>query len=140
MGVGRQPQHHGDAPVARQRAGKHLPAAGVLAIVADLVEQQRRSGAGALRQPRHGAELDIPIDLGVDRLQLTRAIERLHPAAQVAEGNWLAFYRHGFSRSGHVAPFFAAGWGLVKSTERDACDSLSPRPGRGWGEGASPLD
>ena len=53
MGVGRQPEHHGDAAVARQRAGKDLLAAGVLAIVADLVEQQRRPVTGALGKARH---------------------------------------------------------------------------------------
>ncbi len=128
MSVGRQPEHHGDAPIARQRAGKHLPAAGVLAIVADLVEQQRRPGAGPLGQPRHGAKLDIPIDLGVDRLQLAGAIERLQPAAQIAEDNGFAFYRHGFSRLMLRRSSLPAG--LVKSRPR-VQESSPPAEGRG---------
>ena len=48
-------------------------------------------------------------------LQFARGIEALHPAAEIAERNGLSFYRHGFSRSGHVASFFAAGIGVVKS-------------------------
>ena len=94
MRVGRQPEHHGDAARARQPAGKHLAAAGIGAVIADIVEQQRRPGAGALRQPRDGAELDIPIDLGVDLLQFAGALERLHPAAHIAERNRLSFCAH----------------------------------------------
>ena len=94
MGVGRQPEHHGDAARARQSAGEHLAAAGIGAVIADIVEQERRPGAGALRQPRDGAELDIPIDLGVDLLQFAGALERLHPTAQIAKRNRLSFCAH----------------------------------------------
>ena len=99
MRVGRQPEHHGDAARARQPAGEHLAAAGIGAVIADIVEQQSRPGAGALRQPRNGAELDIPIDLGVDLLQFAGALERLHPAAQIAKRNRLSFTVHKLSRS-----------------------------------------
>ncbi len=71
MGVGRQPQHHCDAPVAQQRGSEDAAAAAVrLVVVLDVVEQQRLAGPGALRQPRDGAELEVPIDLGVDLVQL----------------------------------------------------------------------
>ena len=53
-------------------------------------------GARPLRQPHDGAELDVPIDLGVDRLQLALRLQRGDPAAQVAEGDRLAFNRHVF--------------------------------------------
>ncbi len=51
MGVGWAAHQHGDAAVARQPAGEHLPAARVLAVIADLVEQQSLAGARPLRQP-----------------------------------------------------------------------------------------
>ena len=68
MRVGGQAEHHGDAARARQAAGEDLAAARIGAIIADIVEQDGGPGAGALRQPRDGAELDIPVDLGVDPL------------------------------------------------------------------------
>src|SRR3979409_1878738 len=53
MGIGRKAQQHGHAAVARQPAGEHAPAsAGGRVVVLDVVEQQRRPRAGALRQPR----------------------------------------------------------------------------------------
>jgi hypothetical protein len=98
MRVWRQPEHHGDAAGARQPAGKDLAAARVRAVIADIAEEERGSGAGALGQTRDGAELDIPIDLGVDALQFAGGVERLHPAAQIAERNRLSFARHRLSR------------------------------------------
>ncbi len=68
MGVGWQAEHHGDAARVRQAAGEDLVAAAVGAVVADIVEQHRRPGAGTLRQARDGAEFDVPIDLGIDRV------------------------------------------------------------------------
>ena len=62
------------------------------AVVLDVVEQQRRPGAGALRQPRDGAELDVPIDLGVDRAAVRPAASSAcDPAAQIAERDRLSF-------------------------------------------------
>ena len=73
---------------------------GIGAVVADIVEQHRGPGAGALRQPRDGAELDIPIDFGVDTLQFAGVIERLDPIAHVAERDRLSFCGHGLSGIG----------------------------------------
>jgi len=73
----RQSHQHGEPPIAGERSGHDLPAAAVGAVVADIVEQQRRSVGRALRQPRHGAELDIPVDLGVDALKLPAASSAL---------------------------------------------------------------
>ena len=86
MRVRRQPEHHGDAAVVVQRRAEDAAAAALrLVVVLDVVEQQRRAGAGALRQPHDGAELDVPIDLGVDLVQLARRAQRVDPAAQIAE-------------------------------------------------------
>lgn len=41
-------------------------------VVLDVVEQQRRTLAGALREPRDGAELDVPIDFGGNLGELAR--------------------------------------------------------------------
>ena len=94
MRVRRHAEHHGDAARARQAAGEDLAAARIGAVVLDVVEQHRGSGAGALRQPRDGAELDIPIDLGFDALQFARGIERFDPTADVAERDRLSFRAH----------------------------------------------
>ena len=119
MGVGRQAQHHGDAAVARQAAGEHAAATRVLAVVADSVESERRPGAGPLRQPRHGAELDIPVHLGVDRMQFAGGFERLHPAAQVAEGDWFPFRGHCLSRCVQVT--------VLLRIAAKSCQFTSPR-------------
>jgi len=50
----------------------------------------RRSGPGALRQPRDGAELDVPVDLAVDVLHFALRAQRREPTAHVAKGNRLA--------------------------------------------------
>ena len=98
MGVGRQAHHHGDAAIAAEPAGEHRAAAGgVLVVVLDVVEQQRRAGARALGDARDGAELDVPIDLGVDLVQFAGRLQRLHPVAHIAEGDRLAFGGHHFS-------------------------------------------
>ena len=98
MGVGRQSHHHGDAAIAAEAAGEHRAAAGgVLVVVLDVVEQQRRAGARPLRDARDGAELDVPIDLGVDLAQFAGRLQRLHPVAHIAEGDGLAFGGHHFS-------------------------------------------
>ena len=86
MRVRRQAQHHRDAAVAVEAGAEDATAAALrLVVVLDVVEEQRLAGAGALRQPHDGAELDIPIHLGVDPLQLGRALERRDPAAQIPE-------------------------------------------------------
>ncbi len=94
MSVGRQTQHHGNAARAGQSAGENLTTPRIGAVVADIAEQQRWSGAGALRQAGNGAELDVPIDLGVDARQFTGAVKRRHPTAQIAERHRLSFARH----------------------------------------------
>src|SRR6185503_16254980 len=81
--------------IAAEPAGEHRAAARVvLVVVLDIGEQQRRTGAGALRHPGDGAELDVPIDLGVDLAQFSGRLQRLHPVAHVAEGYGLSF--HGY--------------------------------------------
>ncbi len=99
MGVGRHAHHHGDAPVARQAAAEDAAAPSVGAVVLDVVEQQRRAVAGALGEPHHGAELDIPVDLGVDLPDLAGVVQRLDPAAEIAEGDRLAFDVHSLFQS-----------------------------------------
>src|SRR6266403_2004078 len=61
-------------------------------------------GPGALRQPRDGAELDVPVDLAVDLAQLPGRLQRLEPAAHVAVSNRFSFWRHTHS-SPEVAAF-----------------------------------
>src|SRR5262249_28645925 len=63
-------------------------------VVLDVVEDERLAGAGPLRQPHDGAELDVPVDLGVDFGELALRLERLNPAAQVAEGDGPSFGGH----------------------------------------------
>ena len=100
MGVGRQAQHDGDAPIVVERGAEHAPAAAVrLVVVLDVVEQHRPPGAGPLRQPHDGAELDVPIHLRIDLLQLVVGAQRLDPAAQITESNRLAF--------NHSSPFIS---------------------------------
>src|SRR6516162_1674626 len=94
MGVWRQAEHHGDAASAREPSGENLPTTGIGAVVTDIAEQERRPGAGALREARNRAELDIPIDFGVDALQFAGAVERLDPTAQIAKRYWLSLARH----------------------------------------------
>ena len=92
MGVGRQAEHHGDAAVVVERGAEDAAAAARRRVVVlDVVEQERRAGAGALRQPHDGAELDVPVDLGVDLVQLAGRLQRLDPAAQIAEGDRFSF-------------------------------------------------
>ncbi len=92
MGVGRQPQHHRDAAVVVERRAEDLPAAARRRVVVlDVVEDERLAGAGSLRQPHDGAELDVPVDLGVDFGELALRFERLDKAAQIAEGDRLSF-------------------------------------------------
>src|SRR5918995_2689659 len=62
MRVRRQPQHHGDAAIAPEPPGEDATAAAVwLVVVLDVVEHERRAGAGSLRHAQNCAELDIPI-------------------------------------------------------------------------------
>src|SRR6516164_2157520 len=92
MGVGRQPQHHRDAAVIVERGAENAPAAARRRVVVlDVVEDERLAGAGPLRQPHDGAELDVPVDLGVDFGELALRPERLDEAAQIAEGDRLSF-------------------------------------------------
>ena len=56
---------------------------------------------------------------------------------QALDGNGFAFYRHGLSRSGHVAPFFAASRGVVKSPSAPAVAGEGYHPAKqSGGEGA----
>ena len=109
MGVGRDAEHHGDAPIARQPAAEHPAAPGIGAIVLDVVEQQRRAVAGALGEPHDGADLDIPVDLRVDLLDLAGVVERLDPAAEIAIGDRLAFDVHCLFQ--FVLPGWGRSWG-----------------------------
>ena len=93
--VGREPQHHGNAPIARQAVGEDPAAAAVrFVIILDVVEQQRRAGARALRQSRDGAKLDIPVNLGVDLLKFAGGLQRGDPAAKISKGNRLSLHGH----------------------------------------------
>ena len=94
MGVGGGAKHHGDAPIAREPAAEYPPAARIGAVVLDVVEHQRRAVAGALGEPHHRADLDVPIDLGVDLPDLAGCVQRLDPAAKIAVGDRLAFDVH----------------------------------------------
>jgi len=95
MGVGRQPQHHGDAAVIVERGAENAPAAARRRVVVlDVVEDERLAGAGPLRQPHDGAELDVPVDLGVDFGELALRFEHRDPATQVAEGDGPSFGGH----------------------------------------------
>src|SRR5262249_15725680 len=60
-------------------------------VVLDVVEDERLADAGPLRQPHDGAELDVPVDLGVDFGELALRLERIDKAAQIAEGDSLSF-------------------------------------------------
>src|SRR5262249_51194305 len=83
--VGRQAEHHGDAALVVEGRAEYAAAAALrLVVVLDVVEQERTAGAGALRQSHDGAKLDVPVDLGVDLMQLARCAQRVHPAAQIA--------------------------------------------------------
>src|ERR1700748_820395 len=95
MAVGRQPQHHGDAAIVVERGAENAPAAARRRVVVlDVVEDERLAGAGTLRQAHDGAELDVPVDLGVDLGELVLRLERGDPAAQITEGDGLAFDGH----------------------------------------------
>src|SRR5262249_46897026 len=61
----------------------------------DVVEDERLADARTLRQAHDGAELDIPVDLGVNLGELALRLERGDPAAQIAEGRGLARDGHG---------------------------------------------
>ena len=63
----------------------------LVAVYLDVVEDERLAGAGALRQPHDGAELDVPVDLGVDFGELALRLERFDKAAQIAEGDRFSF-------------------------------------------------
>src|SRR5262249_32258563 len=56
----------------------------------------RLAGAGSLRQPHDGAELEVPIDLGGDLGELVLRLQRRDPAAHVAEGGRLTLDRFAF--------------------------------------------
>ena len=116
MRVGRQPQHHGDAAVARQPVAEDAAAAAIrLVVILDVVEQQRRPGARALRQPHDGAELDIPVDLRFDLAQVAGGLQRGDPAAQIAE-------RHGLALQAHSLP---PACGRPADVERRSCPAQS---------------
>src|SRR5262249_36771112 len=96
VAVRRQPQHHGDAAIIVERGAEDAPAAARRRVVIlDVVGDERLGGAVAVRQAHGGAELDVPVDLGVDLGELALRLERGDPAAQIAEGDGLA-------RDGHL--------------------------------------
>src|SRR5215471_3029 len=94
VGVGGDPEHHGDAAVTREPAAEHAAATRIRPIVPDVVEHHGRAVAGALGEPHHGADLDVPIDLGIDLLNFSGGMQRLDPAAKIAVGDRLAFDVH----------------------------------------------
>ena len=95
VAVGRQPQHHGDAAVIIERGAEDAPAAARRRVVVlDVVEDERLAGAGPLREPHDGAELDVPVDLGSDFRELALLFDRGDPAAQITEGDRLSFDRN----------------------------------------------
>src|SRR5262249_5621017 len=114
MRVGRKPKHHRNATIAGEPADEDAAAAAARAVIADIVEDHRRSGASAGREPRDGPELDIPIDLGIDLLNFAGRAECLHPAAQVAEGNGFSFTDHGLFRMKRAMVSCALGLASVK--------------------------
>ena len=96
MGIGRQPQHHGDATIIVQRGAKNSPAAALRRVVVLDVVEECLAGAGPLREPHDGAELDVPVDLGSDFRELALLFDRGDPAAQITEGDRLSFDRNIF--------------------------------------------
>ena len=94
MGVGRAAQHHGDAAVTRQPAAEDPSAARIRSVILDGVEQQRRPVAGALGEPHHGADLDVPIDLRIDLADFAGRAEGVDPAAKIPIGDRIAFDCH----------------------------------------------
>jgi len=69
------------------------------AVLNVMIKAARRAGRSLKRdlgEAGDGAELDIPIDLGVDAVQLAGLIERAEPAAQIAEGLRIAVNGHRF--------------------------------------------
>src|SRR5665647_1348578 len=95
MRIRRKPQHHGDAPVARQAIAEKAPAAAIrLVIILDVVEQQRRAGSSALRQAHDGPDLDIPVDFSADFLQFARGLQRCNPAAKISKRHRLSLHGH----------------------------------------------
>src|SRR5262249_61877940 len=101
--------------------------------VLDVVEDERLAGAGPLRQPHDGAELDVPVDLGVDFGELALRLERRNPAAQVAEGDGLSFggdiLGAGLEHAGPIACATKTRW-----TPSPACGG-----GLGWGNASTIL-
>src|SRR3954471_24142340 len=97
MGVGRQSEHHRDAPVIVERRAEDASAsARRRVVILDVVEQERLAGAWTLRQPHDGTELDVPIDLRVDLLQLVVRRECINPPAEIAERGRVSFNGHLF--------------------------------------------
>ncbi len=131
MGIRRQPHHHGDAAVAVERRAENAPAARFLRVVVlDVVEQHRLAGAGPLRQPHDGAELEVPVHLGIDFLQLARCFERGKPAAQIAEGDGFAFDRHVCFPGLVHALMFSSSVGSARPVSRVFGGSRFPLPPR----------
>src|SRR5262249_49912647 len=61
------------------------PGAAAGAVILDAVEHERRPVAIAEGTPRHGAELAVPIHLGIDLVKLALLFEMRDPAAQVTK-------------------------------------------------------
>jgi hypothetical protein len=90
-----QTEHHVDAAVVRQAAPKQAAASAAFRVVVrDVVEEQRRAVAGALREAHDGAELYVPVDLRVDLPDLPRRLQCADPTAKVAKGDRCAFPAH----------------------------------------------
>ena len=82
MGVHGQPKHHAQAPIAGKAQAEQAAAAAVrFVVILDVVEQQCGAIARALGQPHYRTEFDIPVDLGIDFLDLACILKGGDPTA-----------------------------------------------------------
>src|SRR5262249_39647689 len=131
--VGRQSQHHGNAPIAVEPAAEDAPAAALrLVVVLDVLEQQRLAGSRPLREAHDGAELEVPIHLGPDPVQLVLGLERRHPFAQVAEGGGSSLDRQlVFSGLQHFIHAVLVGWIVTRDGPACPADYFNSRSAGG---------
>jgi hypothetical protein len=87
-----------------------------------------KMSAWPLRQAHDGAELDVPVDLGVDFGELALRFERLDKAAQIAKGDRLSFGGDGIGAGLEHER-------LYSTRAKNSADSLPRKRGRvGVGE------
>src|SRR6516164_1675108 len=121
MRVGRQSQHHCNAAIAVEPAAEDAPAAALrLVVVLDVLEKQRLAGSRPLREAHDGAELEVPIHLGLDPVQLVLGLKRRDPVAQVSEGGGTSLDRQiVFSGLQHFIHAVLVGW--IDTRDGPAC-------------------